>query len=121
MGLIRKKGARNKKITKVPRMGAIRGERMDIAEELWLKIPLRLMPLGRFISQIDNQSVVFSFPYLRKKQLDKLKDNVFPDHLICTEFTTMKITLPNFAADSEFMTSENSRVLVDCYFINAAG
>ncbi|RDC58696.1 hypothetical protein [Adhaeribacter pallidiroseus] len=90
---------------------------MDIAEELWLKIPLRLMPLGRFIRQIDQQSVLFSFPYLKKKQVEQLKDNVFPDDLIRQEFTTIKITLPNVAEGSEFMTRLNSRILVECYFI----
>ncbi len=91
---------------------------MDIAEELWLKIPLRLMPLGRFISQIDTHSVLFSFPYLNKKQLEQLKDNVFPDNLIKNEFRTIKITLPNFSEDSEFLTSHNSRILIECYFID---
>ena len=90
---------------------------MDIAEELWLKIPLRLMPLGRFIRQIDHQRVVFSFPYLKKKQVEQLKENVFPDDLIRQEFSTIKITLPNVAEDSEFMTSPDSRILVECYFI----
>ncbi len=90
---------------------------MDIAEELWLKIPLRLMPLGRFISQIDTHRVLFSFPYLKNKQVEQLKDNVFPDNLISNEFRTIKITLPNLAEDSEFMTSPHSRILVECYFI----
>ncbi len=94
---------------------------MDIAEELWLKIPLRLMPLGRFISQIDTRSVVFSFPYLKKKQLEQLKENVFPANLISNEFRTIKITLPNFTENSEFLTSPNSRILVECYFINDPG
>ena len=75
------------------------------------------MPLGRFIRQIDNQSVLFSFPYLRKKQVDQLKENVFPDDLIRQEFTTIKITLPNFAENSEYITSPDSRILVECYFI----
>ena len=90
---------------------------MDIAEELWLKIPLRLMPLGRFIRQIDHQSVLFSFPYLKKKQVEQLLDNVFPDNLIRQEFSTIKITLPNFSEGSEFMTRPDSRILVQCYFI----
>ena len=75
------------------------------------------MPLGRFIRQIDHQSVLFSFPYLKKKQVEQLKDNVFPDDLICNEFRTIKITLPNFSEDSEFMISPDSRILVECYFI----
>ncbi len=97
---------------------AVQGERMEIAEELWLKIPLRLMPLGRFISQIDHQSVVFSFPYLKKKLVEQLKENVFPADSIQKEFSTIKITLPNFAENSELMTRSDSRILVECYFIN---